>query len=94
MSTAPYTIRLDHALKQELEREAALDDRPPAQLAVRAIRAMIEARQAKRAAIEAALAEADQGHFISEEVMMAWVDSWDTDHEGPVPKPGVHPDAE
>ena len=93
MSTIPYTIRLDASLKQELEREAALDDRPPAQLAVRAIRAMIAARQAKRAAIGAALAQADQGRFISEEAMMAWIDTWDTDQEGPMPKPDIHPEA-
>lgn len=93
MSTTPYTIRLEDSLKKDLEREAALDDRPPAQLAVRAIRALIEGRQAKRTAIGAALAEADQGHFISQEAMMAWVDTWDTDHEGPMPKADIHPDA-
>ena len=42
MSTSPYTIRLDDTLKKALEYEAALDERPPAQLAVRAIRAMLE----------------------------------------------------
>ena len=54
---------------------------------------MIEARQARRAAIGAALAQADQGRFISEEVMMAWINTWDTDQEGPMPKPDIHPDA-
>jgi predicted transcriptional regulator len=92
MPTTPYTIRLDDALKRELEHEAALEERPPAQLAVRAIRMMIEARQAKRAALDAAVAEADQGHFISEAAMMAWVDSWDTDHEMPPPEPDIHPE--
>jgi predicted transcriptional regulator len=76
MRTTPYTIRLYEALKRELEREAALDERLPAQLAVRAIRAMIQARQAKRAAIGAALAEAEEGRFISEDAMMAWVETW------------------
>jgi len=94
MSTSPYTIRLDATLKQDLEREAALEDRPPSQLAVRAIRAMIEARQARRAAIESALAEADQGSFVSEEAMMAWVDTWDTEREGPEPQPDIRPDTE
>jgi predicted transcriptional regulator len=91
MRTTPYTIRLDDALKRELEREAALDERPPAQLAVRAIRAMIQARQAKRAAIAAALAEADEGRFISEDAMMAWVETWDTEFEAPAPEPDIHP---
>jgi predicted transcriptional regulator len=92
MRTTPYTIRLDDALKRELEHEAALDERPPAQLAVRAIRAMIQARQAKRAVIGAALAEADAGRFISEDAMMAWVETWDTEFEAPAPEPDIHPE--
>lgn len=93
MSTTPYTIRLDDKLRKDLEREAALDDRPPAQLAVRAIRAMVEARQAKRTAIETALAQADQRDFISHTAMTAWIDSWDTDDESPAPGPDTHADA-
>ena len=85
MAATPYTIRLDDDLRKALEREAALEDRPPAQLAVRASRAMIEAREAKRAAIEAALLQADQGRFISEEAMMAWFETWDTAQETPAP---------
>jgi len=85
MSTSPYTIRLDDTLKKALEYEAALDERPPAQLAVRAIRAMLEARQAKRDAITVALQEAEKRRFISSEAMFAWLDSWDSDNEGPEP---------
>jgi predicted transcriptional regulator len=85
MTTSPYTIRLDHALKKALEYEAALEERPPAQLAVRAIRAMVQARQAKRDAITAALLGAEKGQFISSEAMFAWVDSWDSNNEGPEP---------
>ena len=85
MSTRPYTIRLDETLKKALEYEAALDERPPAQLAVRAIRAMVEARQAKRDAITSALQEAEKGRFISGEAMFAWIDSWDSDKECPEP---------
>lgn len=78
MGATPYTIRLDDELKQALEYEAKLDDRPPDQLAVRAIRDMVKARKAKRAAIEAALQEAEQGRFISSAAMIEWVDSWET----------------
>ena len=85
MTTSPYTIRLDDTLKKALEHEAALEERPPAQLAVRAIREMVKARQAKRAAISVALKEAEQGRFISSEAMFDWIDSWDTNHEGPEP---------
>jgi predicted transcriptional regulator len=46
---------------------------------------MLEARQAKRDAITVALQEAEKGRFISNEAMLAWIDSWDSDNEGPEP---------
>ena len=85
MSTSPYSIRLDEDLRKSLEREAAIEDRPPAQLAVRAIRMMLESKAAKRAAIDAAVEKADQGKFITADEMNAWIDSWDTENELPAP---------
>jgi len=84
--TAPYSIRLDDDLSKSLEKEAEIEDRPPAQLAVRAIRSMLEAKAAKRAAIDTALEAADQGKFVSAEAMNAWIDSWDSENELPAPK--------
>ena len=92
MASTPYSIRLDDDLRTALEHEALIEDRSPAQLAVRAIRDMLDAKAAKRAAIEAAIAEADRGRFISSEVMNAWIDSWDTDAELPMPKADILPD--
>ena len=89
MGTTPYSIRLDDDLRKSLEKEAALEDRPPAQLAVRAIRSMLEAKAAKRAAINAAVAKADQGKFISADAMNAWIDTWDSDNELPTPKADI-----
>ncbi|MDC1399277.1 hypothetical protein N8306_01985 [Yoonia sp.] len=91
MATSPYTIRIDETLKKALEYEAALDEGPPAQLAVRAIRAMVEARQAKRDAITLALQEAEKGRFISGEAMFAWIDSWDSENERPEPSADIQP---
>lgn len=93
MGTTPYSIRLDDTLRQSLEREAEIEDRPPAQLAVRAIRSMLEAKAAKRAAIDNALAHAEQGKFVSAEAMNAWIDSWDTENELPAPKADITPDS-
>lgn len=45
----------------------------------------------KRAAIRKAIAEADQGIFISQEKMDAWISSWGTDLELPPPEPDVFP---
>ncbi|KZY33887.1 hypothetical protein A3731_19770 [Roseovarius sp. HI0049] len=86
MGTTPYSIRLDDELRKSLEKEAELEDRPPAQLAVRAIRSMLQAKAARRAAIDAPLAEAEEGRFISASAMNAWIDSWDTETEHPAPE--------
>ena len=86
MPTTPCTIRLDDELKKALEQEAALEDRPAAQLAARAIRTMLEAKEAKRQTIDAALLEAGKGAFISDEAMNAWIDSWDSAAELPMPQ--------
>jgi predicted transcriptional regulator len=86
MPTSPYTLRLDDELRKALEKEAVLEDRPAAQLATRAIRSMLEAKAAKRAAIEAALEDAERGAFISQETMNAWIDSWDSENELPMPE--------
>lgn len=93
LPTSPYTFRLDDSLREALEQEAVLEERPTAQLASRAIRDMVEAKRAKRAAIDAALLEADKGAFISQEAMNAWIDSWDTDDELPIPAADVVPPA-
>ncbi|MBO9467973.1 hypothetical protein J7443_22265 [Tropicibacter sp. R15_0] len=91
MGTSPYSIRLDDELRKSLEREAEIEDRPPAQLAVRAIRSMLEAKAAKREAIEAALQQADEGRFISSEAMTDWIDSWDSEDELPMPAADITP---
>lgn len=89
MGATPYSIRLDDDLRKSLEKEAEIEERPPAQLAVRAIRFMLEAKAAKRAAIDAALEEADHGKFISADAMNAWIDSWDSESELPAPKADI-----
>lgn len=89
MGTKPYSIRLDDELRKSLEHEAEIEDRPPAQLAVRAIRSMLAAKVAKRMAVESAIKEADQGKFISADTMNAWIDTWDTEDELPAPKADI-----
>ena len=50
-----------------------------------------EAKTAKQRAIKAALAEADEGIFISQQALNAWMDSWDGEEEIPLPAPDVRP---
>ena len=51
---------------------------------------MLRDREEKRAAISAAIAEANRGDFISQESMDAWVASWGRESELPPPEPDVH----
>jgi predicted transcriptional regulator len=93
MAAAPYSIRLDDDLRKALEREAAIEDRPAAQLAIRAIRSMLEAKAAKRDALNAALQRADEGHFVPAEAVNAWLASWDGEDESPAPQHEPRPKA-
>jgi len=85
MPTTPYSVRLDDEVRKALEAEAKLEDRPASQLAARAIKSMLDAKAAKRAMIDAALAEADGGAFVSSDAMRGWVNSWGSDRELPAP---------
>ena len=91
MSLAPFSLRLDSRTKARLEREARAADRSASYLAIRAIEAFLDAREAKRNEIEAAIAESDRGVFVSQEAMARWMDSWGTDNELPPPAPDVFP---
>jgi len=86
MPSVPFTVRVDPQLKAALEEEARRTSSSASQLAVQAIQAHLEAQAAERAAIDAALAAANEGRFISQDAMMDWVASWDSAEELPKPK--------
>ena len=92
MATERLSLRIDADLKRSLEREAEREERSASYLAVKAIEAMLRSRAEKRAAIRTAVAEAEEGVFISQEAMDAWVASWGTDSELPPPEPDISPD--
>ncbi len=91
MRTVPFSFRIDPEVKTRLEQEAERDDRSASYLAQKAIEGYLDGREYFREEMRAAIAEADKGIFISEEVMDAWVNSWGTENELPVPKPDVFP---
>lgn len=90
MATERLSLRIDAGLKKDLEREARREDRSPSWLAAKAIEATLRNRVEKRAAIRAAIEEAQNGAFISQEAMDDWIDSWGSDTERPPPEPDVH----
>lgn len=89
MATARLSLRIDAGLKKSLEQEAKREERSASWLAVKAIEAMLRNRVEKRAAVRAAIAEAGNGEFISQDAMDAWVASWDSDAERPPPEPDI-----
>lgn len=90
VATERLSIRIDAGLMRRLEEEARRGRRSASWLAVEAIEALLRARAEKRAAIRAAVAEADRGAFISRAAMDEWVSSWDSEPEEP-PEPDIGP---
>jgi predicted transcriptional regulator len=90
--TLPFSLRLDEATRARLEAEARRLDRPASQVAQRAIQRYLDAQEALRREIDAALEEADAGVFVSADAMHAWIDTWGTDRAAPPPEPDIFPD--
>ena len=91
MPATPFSLRLEAATRARLEAEARRLERPVAQVATRAITRWLDARDALRAELDAAVAEAEAGVFVSSEAMHAWMETWDTPEESPPPEPDIRP---
>ena len=89
MSTTPVSLRLDPEVKARLEEEARIAKLSASSLANTAIETFLAARAAKRSQIEAALADAEKGEFISGEPLDRWIDSWETEAELPPPESDI-----
>lgn len=92
MPSATFSMRMDAAVKSALEAEAKRLDRSIAYLANEAISEFLEKRAYKRACIEAAALEADEGIFISEEAMMDWLGRLEADPNSKPPEPDIFPE--
>lgn len=91
VATIPFSLRIDPKTKVLLEQEAKRLDRSSSYLANQAIKSFLQAKTAKRKAIEEAIKEADKGIFVSEEAVDVWVDSWGTKKELSMPEPDIFP---
>ena len=89
-SSSRFTMRLGPELKGRLEEEARRQDRSTAWLAKRAIEGLKRSPEAKRLMIREAVARADQGSFLSQQAVHAWMGTWGTEHEASPPKPDVY----
>jgi predicted transcriptional regulator len=92
MAASPFSVRLDDEIKARLESEAQRQDRSAGYIAQKAIEGYLNSKDSFRREMEALIAEADKGVFVSEEAMNRWMESWDTENELPPPEPDIFPD--
>ncbi|MGV0033576.1 MAG: CopG family ribbon-helix-helix protein [Candidatus Azotimanducaceae bacterium WSBS_2022_MAG_OTU7] len=85
MATTPFSVRIDDDLRAQLKQEAKQLNRSESFVAATAIKKYLESCSQKREAIDLAVAQAEEGNFISSEKMNAWVDSWGSKEEEPLP---------
>jgi len=91
MTTVPFSMRIEEDLKANLNQEAKRVDRPASYLASRAISDYLERQKWERELLLGRMEEAKAGVFVSEDRVTAWVDSWFTDTEIPMPEADIFP---
>jgi RHH-type transcriptional regulator, rel operon repressor / antitoxin RelB len=89
MSNAMFTVRLPDDLKAELELLAKATNRSKSYLATKAIADYVERNAWQVKELQQAIAEAEEGVFVSEEAVDAWLDSWGTENELAAPKADI-----
>lgn len=82
------TVRLDARLKKKLDKLAGSTRRSKSFLAAEAIANFVELNEWQIKEIKAGLKEADEGKFVSDEEVRAWVESWGSKKERKRPKSG------
>ena len=85
MASSTFTVRVDTAAKKRLEKLAKNTGRSRSFLAAEAINEYLDINEWQVAGIKAAIESADRGEFIPHDQVKAWVNSWDSDNELPMP---------
>jgi predicted transcriptional regulator len=92
MSTVSFSMRIDEKLKKRLDRLAKGADRPASYLVAKAIEQMADEIEERQKIIQEAFEESDDGIFVSEASVDAWVRSWASDKRLAKPAPDIFPD--
>lgn len=92
MAASPFSVRFDEELKARLEKQAELEKRSSGYIVQQAVENYLSAQERFYREIDAAVAEADKGIFISQAAMHSWMESWDTENELQPPEPDMFPD--
>lgn len=83
------SITIDLQTKDELEREARLQNISADDLARRAIRGYLAYQERERKILRERLAEADKGVFVSSEAVLDWMARIEHDPKALFPEPDV-----
>ena len=84
-----FSVRLPEELRREVDEFAKATKRSRSFVVKEAVAAFMQEQRAYYAAIDEALAEADNGVFISGEKVMEWLASWGAKNELPPPEPDI-----
>ena len=87
MSTT-MTLRLDDETSNRLATLAGATERSKAYLATQALKLFLENNEWQVQQIKLAVTEADDAgpdQFVDNDSVMAWMETWGTDHEGEPP---------
>ncbi len=84
---ASITLHIDEKLNEEVNAVAETTQRPESDLAVEALQAFVESNAWLVDELEQAVRQAEEVGTVADEEVEAWMLSWGTDHELPMPKP-------
>ncbi|VAW93184.1 hypothetical protein MNBD_GAMMA20-598 [hydrothermal vent metagenome] len=86
--TTTMTLRLDDETNERLSNLAGATDRTKSYLAMQALKLFLENNEWQVQEIRQAVAEADSAgpdQFVDNDTVMAWMETWGTDHESQPP---------
>ena len=89
MANVPLSLRIDSEIKERIEDEAKQTDRSSSYIVVQAIKQYLDKQSYRKSALDDAIKKADEGEFISQELMREWFASLGTDNVLPRPQPDV-----
>ncbi|ASG20469.1 CopG family ribbon-helix-helix protein [Nitrospirillum viridazoti] len=85
--TMPVAVNLEPELSDQVIAVAAALDRPAAWVVEQAVKDFVALQEWQLAAIDEGIRAADAGEVVAHEDVVAWVRSWGTSHELPMPAP-------
>ncbi len=86
MASTTLSIRVDETAKKRLQALSQATGRSNSYLAAEAVEQFLNTQEWQVAAIKKGLDDARAGRVLPQEDVMAWISSWDTDHELPMPQ--------